>query len=86
MGSGRESVRRLGKRFFAAWKRFALFVGLVNTHLLLFLVYWLVFGPFSLALKLLGKDHLRLRPRQADSYWLPREPDEPTIERARHPF
>ncbi len=71
---------------FRKWKQLAHALGVVNTHVLLFVAYWLVFGPAALVLRLLGKDYLRLRERSANTYWLPREPDPEDLDRARYPF
>ena len=71
----------------AAWRKLAHAVGVVNTHVLLFLAYWVVFGPAALVLKLLRKDYLRVRWRgESGSYWLDREPNAHSLDRARHPF
>ncbi len=78
--------RELASRVFEAWRKLAHVIGVVNTHLLLFLVYWLLFGPVALALKVFGKDYLRRRARGQVSYWLDREPEVRTVERAAHPF
>jgi len=47
-------------------------------YLLLVLVFFLVFAPVGLALRLLGKDPLqrRLQP-EAETYWIPRRPKDP---------
>lgn len=41
------------------WKRFAHFIGRVNTEIILFLFYFLIFVPFGLILKLFGHDPLK---------------------------
>ncbi len=40
------------------WKKFAHRIGIINTHVLLFLFYFLIFGPFALVLKLFRSDLL----------------------------
>ncbi len=47
-------------------------LGWFNTRLLLGLVFFLLFSPIALVLRLLGKDPLR-RASHPGSYWLPRE-------------
>ena len=60
---------------FRVWMGLAVVLGFVMTRVLLTLVFVLLVVPIGLALRLAGKDLLRLRlDRQADSYWLPREP------------
>ncbi len=58
-------------------------VGLATNFVLLALFYFLVFGPFALLVRLLRRDFLALRPSGRSSFWRPREPEEPSLERAR---
>ena len=79
-------MRAVVRSIFAFWKRIAHAIGVVNTHVLLFLAYWLALGPVSVGLRLFGRDYLRKRRRDASSYWLDREREEQTLERARYQF
>ncbi len=57
-----------------AWMRAALFIGFFMTHLILALMYYLVFTPVGLVMKALGRDPLRLKfNKNAESYWVKRE-------------
>lgn len=62
-------------------------IGWVNTRLLLGLVFYLVFAPVGLTMRLLRKDLLKTRfgSRQG-SYWIPREPKEFRKEDCTRPF
>ena len=87
----RRKVRFFMKRWanwlLDKWKHLAHGVGVVNTHVLLFLAYWLVVGPAAVVLKVLRKDYLRIRWSGTNgSYWLDREPDADSLDRARYPF
>ncbi len=64
-----------------AWTRFAGIVHRALSRILLLLVYFLVL-PLFLPMRL--SDPLRIRPRSRG--WIEREPEEPTIDRARQPF
>jgi hypothetical protein len=57
------------------WMPLARGIARVLTWLILALAFYLVFTPYSLVLKLIGKDPLerRFEPQQ-DSYWTRREP------------
>ena len=58
-------------------------LGWFNTRLILILLFYLVFTPIGLLLRLFGKDLLnRTIDRNARSYWIPR-PEEP-FERKRY--
>ncbi|MDD5594667.1 MAG: SxtJ family membrane protein [Candidatus Omnitrophica bacterium] len=62
------------KPIYILWMRFAFILSWVNTRLLLLIIFYLVFTPISLILKLFGKDILERRiDRQCTSYWHQRE-------------
>ena len=55
------------------WMKLAFLMGFFMTHLILALMYYLVFTPVALVMKTLGKDPLRLKhDRNAKSYWIKR--------------
>ena len=64
------------------WMKLAFLMGFFMTHLVLALMYYLVFTPVALIMRALGKDPLRLtHDRNAKSYWLKRPRTEFTRER-----
>jgi hypothetical protein len=70
------------KRIYVGWMTFAFALGWVNTRLILGLVFYLIFTPTGLVMRLLGKDPLGLRfDRQATTYWLKRAPQDPSKKR-----
>ena len=60
-----------------AWQRLAHLLGLVNTGLLLALVFFLVITPVALLFRLRGRDALRLKRIRASSYWLEQKKEWP---------
>jgi hypothetical protein len=61
-----------------AWSALAKGLGFVNTRILLAVVYFLVFAPIALVLRLAGKDPLeRRRDPRRSTYWRTRDPAEP---------
>ena len=56
------------------WLKIARAIGTVNTVLLLTILYWLVVAPLGVALRLLGKDPLRLRRGAEQSLWHEKRP------------
>jgi hypothetical protein len=63
------------KPVYLGWMALALVLGLVVSHVILTLFFFLVLTPVGLLARLLGKDFLRLRlDRQARTYWLKRPP------------
>jgi hypothetical protein len=60
---------------YVVWMALALPIGWVISHLLLLAVYYLVFTPVGLVLRLVGYDPLnRNFDRSARSYWISHEP------------
>lgn len=56
------------------WMRVVGVIGAVNQFLLMGLVFYLVITPYSVVLRILGKDLLDERLNTGDSYWKVREP------------
>ena len=56
---------RIGLEYAGRW------MGIVNTYILLTLIYIVLFIPLSLIFKITGKDDLKLiRNKTAESYWI----------------
>ena len=73
------------RKLWEGWKRVAFAIGLVQSKILLTLLYVVVVTPFALGVRLLG-DPLRTRRRDAESYYLPTEPHASGLEAARRQF
>lgn len=71
--------------FYKPWMKLAEGLGFINTRIILFIVFFLLFFPVGLCLRLFGKDPMQ---RQLDpeinSYRHTREP--PTRDHMEHPF
>lgn len=60
------------------WLKFGLLLGKIVSPIALGLLFYGVIAPLGLALRLAGKDPLRLKyDRSADTYWIRREPPGP---------
>jgi hypothetical protein len=58
---------------YKGWMTGAFMMGFIMTHLILALMYYLVFTPVGLVMRVLRKDPLRLRlDRNIGSYWIKR--------------
>ena len=61
------------------WMRLSGIIGIVMTHLILTLVYYLAITPTGLLRQIFGKDPLKMKlDKGAASYWIPVDPDGPT--------
>lgn len=61
------------RAFHKGWMRLAVALGYVNSRVLLTLMYYLVFTPYSLVSRLVGRDPLRRRGKAGESYWTERK-------------
>ena len=78
------------KKFFQAiwsgWKWFAHKLGIVNTHILLTVSYFIMIGIAFVVTKLFGRDLLDRRMRPAETYWHAHEDIAPTVASAKRQF
>jgi len=58
------------------WMRFGLLLGIIISPVVLGLIFFIIFAPIGLFMRLFGRDELRLRMKQSNSYWKIREPNE----------
>ncbi len=59
------------------WMKFAIAVGWFNSRLILSLMFYLVFTPVALFMKLIGRDPLERRyVKESDTYWVDRSKEE----------
>ncbi len=54
---------------FRIWLKVAHFIGRVNTQVLLTLLYYLVFTPYGLVMRLFGRDSMQRKLKSAGTYW-----------------
>ena len=70
-----------------AWTRFSLVLSRITNPIITGLMFYLIFTPVALVLRVMGKDHLRLKPEpDAGSYWIPRRPPGPPPDTMRNQF
>lgn len=55
------------------WMRFGFLLGLIMTPLTLGLIFFLLFTPIALVLRLIGRDELRLKFGHQKSHWIMRD-------------
>ena len=55
------------------WMRFGLLLGMIISPIVLGIIFFLMFTPIALAMRLFGRDELRLRFKNKSSYWIKRE-------------
>ena len=69
------------------WTRLALLLSKITNPIMTGLMFYLVFTPVAIVLRLMGKDLLRLKSEPvANSFWIPRTPPGPAPETMRNQF
>jgi hypothetical protein len=69
------------------WTKIGLLLNKLVSPVVTALLFYLVFTPTALLLRLSGQDPLRLRlDKKARTYWIPREPPGPAPETMSNPF
>jgi hypothetical protein len=63
------------------WKSFGLFIGNIVGRVVLSVLYFTLFAPFAVAVRL--QDPLKLKAAEAKSFWCKREPAAETLQDAR---
>jgi hypothetical protein len=66
-------VPPLARQFHIFWMRLAGVLGYVNSRILLSLMFYLVFAPYNLISRLVGRDPLDRRKPGRSSYWIARK-------------
>ena len=62
---------------YIVWMRLAFVLGWINTRLILFILFYLVFTPIGLVMRLFGKDLLERKiDKRKESYWIKKEKKE----------
>ncbi|MBF0243765.1 MAG: hypothetical protein HQL31_00645 [Planctomycetes bacterium] len=74
------------KHVYRGWLRFGGILGYINIRLLLAVIYLIIFSPIALIFRLMGRDQLKLRKVNKDTYWESYDACECTVERYRHLF
>ncbi|HEV7859030.1 MAG TPA: SxtJ family membrane protein [Pyrinomonadaceae bacterium] len=63
----------VARQFHILWMRFAVVLGYINSRILLSLMFYGVFTPYGLVMRLFGRDPLHRREARRESYWIPRK-------------
>jgi len=73
----------VGKKLWSGIKKVFHTLGLITNFILLAAFYFVPIGVYALFARLARRDFLDIRDGSRPSFWKPRRPDEPTLERAR---
>ncbi len=78
-----KDIRRI---LYKAWMAFAHALAVINTTLILTIVYVILMGPMWLVMKVRRRDLLDRTIENAQSYWKPKDPIQHTMEQSRRQF
>jgi Saxitoxin biosynthesis operon protein SxtJ len=69
------------------WTRLAVLISKVTNPIMTGLMFYILFTPVAVVLRLMGKDLLRLKAQPgAKTFWIPRDPPGPAPETMRNQF
>jgi hypothetical protein len=81
-----NTLLSLAKKLYKVWIKFAHILAIVNTTLLLTIVYIFLIGIASIFIWLVKKDLLKHRLNISGTFWKPKEVVVHTLEQTRHQF
>lgn len=58
------------------WMRFGLLLGMIVSPIVLGVIFFAMFTPIGVVMRLFGRDELHLKPKSAATYWKIRDPVE----------
>jgi hypothetical protein len=79
-------MKRFLSLIWLGWKKFAHVLGIINTHILLSLTYFVIIAVASVFSRMFGADFLDRRMKKKPTYWSDREPVEVSMEACRRQF
>ena len=68
------------------WMRFGIFIGKIVSPVVIGIIFFLVFSPTGVLMRIFGRDELRLKKRDLPSYWKVRNSTEISPESFRNQF
>ena len=68
------------------WMQFGLLLGLIVSPIVLAVIFFGLFTPMSLLMRLFGRDELRLCFKQKESHWIPRDSSNMQSDRFKNQF
>lgn len=77
---------RFLKLLWRGWQKFAHVLGIVNTHILLSVTYFIIIALVSIPSRIFGADFLDRRMKKKPTYWSDREPVEVSVDACRRQF
>jgi len=68
------------------WMRLGMLLGMIVSPLVMGIIFFTLFVPIGLIMRLFGRDELRLKMKSRDSHWKSREHDESNADSFNHQF
>jgi len=69
-----------------AWYQLGILLGKVVSPIVMGIIFFLIITPVAVAARLFGRDELRLKKKDTESYWIERSPPGPSGESFKTPF
>ena len=68
------------------WMRLGLLLGMIVSPIIMGIIFFALFTPIGLLMRLFGRDELRLKLKPSASYWKVREPNGSATDSFKHQF
>jgi len=68
------------------WMKLGFLLGMIVSPLVMSIIFFTLFVPIGLIMRLFGRDELRLKMKSRDSHWKSREHDESNADSFNHQF
>ena len=68
------------------WMRFGLLLGMIVSPIVMGIIFFALFTPISLLMRLFGRDELRLKLKSRHSYWKHKETSTASADTFKHQF
>ena len=69
-----------------AWMGLGFLLGLVISPIVLGVIFFLIFTPVGVVMRMVGRDELRTKMTRRDTYWKPRDPVGPDADSFKYQF
>lgn len=72
--------------FNKTWMKFGLLLGMIVSPIVIGLIFFIIFTPIGVLMRLFGRDELRLKPAKSNTHWKIRNQSDASDQSLNHQF